>query len=79
MFFFERDLPLINRALLNPRGKVGSTMDVSSCEIIVSTRFPKRSFTWSGSTKSTKSGSPTSEKLVLFGFKTSGGLEVSSG
>ena len=60
-------------------GRVGSTVDVSICEITVSMGFPKRALTWVGSTKSTKFGSPTSEKVVLFGFKTSGGLEVPSG
>ena len=54
-------------------------MDVSICEITGSTEFPKRSFTWAGSIKSTKFVSLTSEKVVLFGFKTSGGLEVPSG
>ena len=65
--------------LLNPRGKVGSTMEFSICEITVSMGFRKRDFTWSGSTKSMKFGSPTSEKVVLFGFKASGELEVPSG
>ena len=65
--------------LLNPRGGVGSTVDVSICEIIGSMEFPKRDFSWAGSSKSTKFESPTNEKFILFGFKTSGGLEVPSG
>ena len=51
-------------------------MEVSICEINGSTEFPKRYFTWVGSTKSMKFRSPTSKKVVLFGFKTSGELEV---
>ena len=54
-------------------------MDVSICEITGTTELPKRYFTWTRSTKSMKFGSPTSEKVVLFGFKNSGGLEISSG
>ena len=54
-------------------------MDVSICEITGSMELPKRDFTWARSTKSTKFGYPTSEKVVLFGFNTSGGLEISSG
>ena len=65
--------------LLNPIGRVGSTVDVSIYEIIVSMGFPKISLTWEGPTKSTKFNSSTSEKVVLFGFKTSGGLEVPNG
>ena len=65
--------------LLNPRGIVGSTVEVSICEMNGSTEVLKRDFTWEGSTKSMKFGSPTSEKVVLIGFKTSGGLEVSNG
>ena len=65
--------------LLNPRGRVGSTMDVSICEITVSVGFLKRAFSCSRSTRSTKFELPTSEKVVSFGFVTSGELEVTSG
>ena len=54
-------------------------MEVSICEMTGSMEVPKRAFTWAGSTKSTKFGPPTSEKVVLIGFETSGGLEVSNG
>ena len=65
--------------LLNPRGRVGSTVDVSICEMTVSVGFPKRAFTYSGSTRSTMFGLPTSEKVVFFGFVAIGELEVTSG
>ena len=65
--------------LLNPRGRVGSTMDVSICEMTISVRFPNRAFTFSGPTKLTRFGLPTSEKVVSFGCVTSGELEVTSG
>ena len=64
--------------LLNPRGIVVSTVEVLICEMIGFTEVPKRAFTWVGSTKSMKFRSPTSEKVVLIVFETSGGLEVSS-
>ena len=64
--------------LLNPKGIVGSTVEVSIFEMTGSTKVPKRYFTWEESTKSTKFRSPTSEKVVLFVFNTSGGLEVPS-
>ena len=54
-------------------------MDVSIFDITVSVGFPKRAFTCSGSTRSTKFRLPTSEKVVSFGFVTSGELEVTSG
>ena len=56
-----------------------SNMDVSNCEITGSMELPKRDFTWARSTKSTKLGSSTSEKVGLFGFNTSAGLDISSG
>ena len=65
--------------LLNPRGIVGSTVDVSICEMTASMGFPKRAFTCSGSTRSTKFRLPTSEKVVSFGFVTSVELEVTTG
>ena len=65
--------------LLNHRGIIVSTVEVSICEMNGSTEVPNRAFTWVGSTKSTQFESPTSEKVVLIRFKTSGGLEVSSG
>ena len=58
---------------------MGSTVDVSICEMIVSKGFPKRDFTYSRPTKSIKFGLPTSEKVVSFGSVTSGELEVTSG
>ena len=58
---------------------VGTTVEVSICEIIVSVELPKRACTWVGSIKLTKLGSPTNEKVVLLGFCTSGGLMVSRG
>ena len=65
--------------LLNPRGIVGSTVEVSNCKMTRSMEVPKRYFTWVGSTKSTKFGSPTSEKVMLIGFETSRGPGVCNG
>ena len=54
-------------------------MEVLICEMIGSMEVPKRGFTWEASTKSMKFGYPTSEKVMLCVFKTSGGLEIPSG
>ena len=57
---------------------VGSTVGVLICELTRSTEVPNRYFTWARSTKSTNFGSPTSGKVVLIGFGTSGGIGVSN-
>ena len=54
-------------------------MDVSICEMTIFMVFPKKAFTCLGSTRSTKFGLPTSEKVVSFGFVTSGEIKVTSG
>ena len=65
--------------LLDSIGIVGAIVEVYICEIIVFVEPSKRACTWEGSMKSTKLGSPTNEKFVLFGFCTSGGLRISNG
>ena len=57
--------------LLGLIGMVDATVDVSICDITMFIGFPKRAFTREGSTELVKFGSPTSEKVVSFGFVTS--------
>ena len=60
-FSGEIFLPLA-MLLLDPIGEVYSTSNVSICEI---TDLSRSDFTWTGSTNSTKFGSPTREEVVL--------------
>ena len=52
--------------LLDPIGEVEYSSDVSICEII---ELSRSAFTWTGSTKSTRFGSPTREEVVLGFFE----------
>ena len=65
--------------LLSSIGMVGTTVEVSICEITVFVELPKRACTWAGSIKLMKFGSPTSENVVSLGFCTSGVLRISNG
>ena len=77
---FSREIFLrLTMFLLGSIGMVGTTVEVSICEITVFVEMPKRACTWAGSMKLTNLGSPTNKKDVLFDFYTSGRLRISNG
>ena len=64
--------------LLSSIVMVGTNVEVSICEITIFVELPKRAFTWEGSMKLIKLVSPTNEKVVSFGFCSSGGLRIAT-